>query len=386
MKYIPYGRQSIDERDIKEVVSVLRSDFVTQGPKVKEFEDTLASFCGAKYVVALSSGTAALHLACLAAGIENGDEVITSPLTFAASANCVLYCQGVPKFTDIDPLTLNIDPDLLENAITKKTKAIIPVDFAGLPCDYQRISEIASKKNLTVIQDAAHSLGAEYKIGKQWFKVGNGQHSDMTIFSFHPVKLITTGEGGAVATNNKKLYERLLALRAHGIYKDKKTAAKGLWYYEMRDLGFNYRLTDVQSALGISQLKKAELFVKERRELAQTYSQYLSAVENIVLPPEPSGKKSAWHIYPVRIKKSVNPLGKRKAVFDSLRKEGIGVQVHYIPVYFHPFYQKMGYKMGLCPRAEDYYKRAFSLPLYPGLAPSEVKSIVRKLIAILKYA
>jgi UDP-4-amino-4,6-dideoxy-N-acetyl-beta-L-altrosamine transaminase len=328
MKKIPYGHQYIDTEDVREVAKVLKSDWLTQGPKIREFESSLCKYTGVKYAVVVSSGTAALHIACLTAGISPGDEVITSPITFVASANCVLYCGGKPVFADIEYDTVNIDPGEIEKNITKRTKAIIPVHFAGHPCDLEKVRDIAKKYNLTVIEDAAHALGAEYK----GFKIGSCRYSDMTIFSFHPVKSITMGEGGAVLTNKKDLYEKLLMLRSHGITKDRATMKKsdGPWYYEMQCLGFNYRATDFQCALGLSQLKKIDKFIEQRRRIAEIYKKELSKAKEIKLPVQSREVKSAWHLYPIRIDDSKVT---RKGVFKYLLRNGIGVQVHYIPVH-----------------------------------------------------
>ena len=386
--FIPYGRQSIDEDDIKQAVEVLRSDWITQGPKVKEFEDALCKYTGAKYAVCISSGTAALHIACLAAGIKKGDEVITSPITFVASANCILYCGGRPVFADIQEDTVNIDPEEIEKKITKRTRAIIPVHFSGCPCDLQEIHSVARKHDLIVIEDAAHALGAEYKGSK----IGSCRYSDMAIFSFHPVKSITTGEGGAVLTNRKDLYERLLLFRNHGITKDEDKLRKsdGPWYYEMHELGFNYRITDFQCALGISQLKKLDTFIQRRRDIVRMYDKELAKIEEIELPIEGRNTKSAWHLYVIRIKnkrlriKESGLRATRDEMFNYLRKKGIGVHVHYIPVYLHPYYQGLGYGKGSCPIAEDYYNRAMTLPLYPKIKISDIAYIEEVLSATLK--
>ena len=380
MKTIPYGHQWIDEKDIKEVIKVLKSDWITQGPKIKEFEEALCKYTGAKYAVAVSSGTAALHIACLAAGIKEGDEVITTPITFVATANCILYCGGRPVFADIQEDTVNIDPDEIKKKITKMTKAIIPVHFAGHPCDLEEIYEIAKENNLIVIEDACHALGAEYKGSK----IGSCKYSDMTVFSFHPVKSITTGEGGAVLTNNKDLYEKLLLLRSHGITKDKRkfiNKKEGGWYYEMHELGFNYRITDFQCALGISQLKKLDKFIKRRREIVDIYNKELSEIDEIILPVERPYVKSSWHIYYIRLK---NPQ-KRRFVFEKLQEKGIGVQVHYIPVYRQPYYQtNFGYKKGDYPKAEDYYHRSLTVPLYPKIKISGIINIMKILKGVLR--
>jgi len=329
--FIPYGRQWIDEKDIREVVKVLKSDWITQGTKVEEFEKAVAKYCGAKYAVTVSSGTAALHSAYSVAGIGVGDEVITSPITFAATANAVVYCGGKPVFADIQKDTFNIHPKEIGKKITKKTKAITPVDFAGHPCDLNEIKKIAKKYNLLIIEDAAHALGSEYR-GK---KIGN--LTDMTILSFHPVKHITTGEGGMILTNNKDFYEKLKIFRNHEIVKKPK---KGGWYYEIEKPGFNYRLTDFQCALGISQLKKIDKFIKRRREIVAKYNEAFKDVKEIITPAERKYVKSAWHIYPIQLnleKLKVN----RKRIFEELQKEGIGVQIHYIPLHLQPFYRKI---------------------------------------------
>jgi len=371
MKIIPYGRQWVDASDIREVIKVLKSDWLTQGPKIKEFEDALCKYTGAKYAVAVSSGTSALHISCLAANIKRGDEVITSPITFVASANSILYCGGKPIFADIQSDTVNIDPEEIKKKINPNTKAIIPIHFAGHPCDLEEIKEIAEKYNLLIIEDASHTLGAEYKRSK----IGSCKYSDMTIFSFHPVKHITTGEGGAVLTNQKDLYQRLLLFRSHGITKEKKKMIKfdGPWYYEMHELGFNYRMTDFQCALGISQLRKLEKFLKRRREIVDIYNKGLLKVKGIILPIEKPNIKSSWHIYYIRLK---DPK-RRKNLFKKLRKHNIGVQVHYIPIHFQPYYiENFGYKVGDYPKAEDYYQSTITLPLYPKMMNSEIQYVI----------
>lgn len=379
MKYIPYGRQVIDGKDIKEVVKTLKSERITQGPKIKEFEDALCKYTGAKYAVAVSSGTAALHIAALAANIKPGDEVITSPITFVASANCILYCAGKPVFADIKQGSANIDPQEIKNRITARTKAVIPVHFSGLPCDLEEIRKIAAKNKLIVIEDAAHALGASYKGSK----IGSCKFSDMTIFSFHPVKSITTGEGGAVLTNKKGLYEKLLVLRNHGITRDEALLEKnpGPWYYEMQALGFNYRITDIQAALGISQIKKIDKFIARRKEIAQTYNNVFKEMDWI-RPLQKETSNSALHIYVVlvdfkRIQKT------RKEVMEYLKRCGIGTQVHYIPVHTQPYYRKvLGYSMGSFPIAESYYDSALTLPLYQDLTKSELNHVITKVLSL----
>lgn len=375
MKMIPYGRQEIDEDDIRIVVDVLRSDYLTTGPKVNQLEETLASYVHAKYAVAVSNGTAALHLACLAAGVKSGDEVITSPITFAASANCILYCGAKPVFADIDLMTYNIDPQDIRKKITKNTKAIIPVHFTGQPCDMDAIHDIAIEYGLTVIEDGAHAIGAEYK-GRRI-----GSISDMTTFSFHPVKHITTGEGGAITTNDEELYRRLLLYRNHGITRDPSEMFHndGGWYYEMQELGYNYRITDIQCALGISQFGKIDRFLSKRREIAMIYDEAFHDLEGLILPPTIEGSSSSYHLYVIQAVET-----DRKVFYDDLRAAGIGVNVHYIPVYKHPYYQNNGFKQVHCENAENLYRRLISLPIFPALTKEEQTYViqqVRKLIA-----
>lgn len=367
--YIPYGTQSITEEDIKAVEEVLRSDFLTTGPKVAEFEKKVAEYVGAKYAVAIANGTAALHAACFAAGIKEGDEVITTPMTFAASSNCVLYCGATPVFADIDPDTYNISPKEIEKKITSRTKAIIPVHYTGQPCEMDEIMAIAKKHNLIVIQDGAHALGGDYK-GKKIGSLG-----DMTTFSFHPVKHITTGEGGMIVTDDEKLYKRLVLFRSHGITRDETMLLKneGGWYYEQLDLGYNYRITDIQCALGISQLNRLEQFVARRRELVQRYQQAFEGMDELITPYEKEGCNSSWHLYVIQV-------NNRKNVFNRLRNAGIGVNVHYIPVYKHPYYQKNGYHDVVCENAEKLYEHIISLPLYPDLTDEQQDYVIEKVI------
>lgn len=364
---IPYGRQTIDEDDINAVVDVLKSDYLRTGPKIAEFEQAVASYTGAKYAVAISNGTSALHAACFAAGIGRGDEVITTPLTFAASANCVLYCGGTPVFADVDPYTYNIDPEDIRKKITDKTKAIIAVHLAGQPCDMDEIHSIAQEHNLIVIEDGAHALGSVYK-GK---KVGC--LSDMTTFSFHPVKPITTGEGGMIMTDNGELYKRLVLFRSHGITRDESmmTRNEGPWFYQQLDLGYNYRITDIQCALGCSQMRKLDKFLKRRRELAERYNNAFIECDNIVIPYQLPDTQSGWHLYIVQVKNH-----DRKQVFETLRDKGIGVNVHYIPVYMHPYYQEHGYRDVHCANAEEIYSHIISLPLYPGLTDDQQDYVI----------
>lgn len=367
MMYIPYGRQTVDEEDIQAVVEVLRSDYLTTGPAIAEFEQKVAEQVGAKYAVAIANGTAALHAACFAAGIQQGDEVITTPITFAASANCVLYCGGTPVFADVKMDTYNIDPEDIRRKITDKTKAILVVHFTGQPCEMDEIHSIAREHHLMVIEDAAHALGADYK-GKMV-----GSLSDLTTFSFHPVKHITTGEGGMITTDDEALYKKLILFRSHGITRDETLlqSNEGPWYYEQLELGYNYRITDIQCALGISQMNKLERFVDRRRALVMRYQEALKDIAGIVTPIEAEGCHSSWHLYVIRVEK-------RREIFEALRALGIGVNVHYIPVYRHPYYQNHGYRSVVCPNAEQIYEGLISLPLFPGLTDEQQDYVIEQ--------
>ncbi|EKN67672.1 UDP-4-amino-4,6-dideoxy-N-acetyl-beta-L-altrosamine transaminase [Schinkia azotoformans] len=379
--YLPYGRQWIDEEDIESVIRVLRGDYLTTGPYVSEFETAVANYVGAKYAVSFSNGTAALHGACFAAGIGDGDEVITTPMTFVASANCILYQRGKPVFADIDNKTYNIDPVEIERKITSRTKAIIPVDFTGQPVALDEIISIAKKHNLAVIEDAAHALGATYK-GKRI-----GSISDMTMFSFHPVKHITTGEGGVITTNNKDYYEKLLQFRSHGITRDKiklNDIEQGPWYYEMQFLGYNYRMTDIQASLGISQLKKIDKFVNFRKKYVSIYNEAFKDMDEIKIPYQNKEGSSSWHLYIIRL--DLEKLKEsRKEIFESLQKRNIGVNVHYIPVYFHPYYMKCGYQRGVCPNAEKLYEEIITLPLFPAMTEDDVNDVISAVNEVLIY-
>ncbi|MBI5077325.1 UDP-4-amino-4,6-dideoxy-N-acetyl-beta-L-altrosamine transaminase [Candidatus Falkowbacteria bacterium] len=385
-KIIPYGKQFIDNSDVNFAIEVIRSDWLTQGPRVKEFENAFAEYCGVKFAIAVSSGTAALHLAALAAGFEYGDEAITTPISFVATANCLLYVGAKPIFADIDYNNINIDPKQIQNKITEKTKAVIPVHFAGLPADLPSIYETAQKNKLIVIEDACHALGADYFADGKWHKVGSCEHSDMAVFSFHPVKLMTTGEGGMITTNGEKLYEKLCALRSHGIYKDEETAAEGAWCYDMRELGFNYRLTDFQCALGISQLKKVGLFLNRRRMIAERYNEAFAELQpRIKLPFYDLGKYNpAWHLYILRLADDYL-ISKRRQIFDELHEKNIKVQIHYRPINRNSYYQKLGYDAEKYINADRYYSECVSLPIYYSLTDDEqgylienVKSIIKK--------
>jgi UDP-4-amino-4,6-dideoxy-N-acetyl-beta-L-altrosamine transaminase len=376
MKTIPYGRQTVEEEDIQAVVDVLRSDWLTQGPTVDAFEEALAAYCGARYAVACTSGTSALHLAYQAAGLKAGDLVMTSPNTFAATGNAALFLGAKPLFADIDPATFNLSPSRVEETLLdlrserSDLKAIVPVHYAGTPCDMESIAKIAERHRLLVIEDGCHALGASYA-GE---KVG-GLSSDMTVFSFHPVKTITTGEGGAIVTNHEEYYKRLKRLRSHGIERTHfGEASHGPWYHEIQELGYNYRMTDLQAALGLSQLKKIDRFVARKREIVALYHAAFKGNPYFDLPVEVAGASSAYHLYPIRLKDSFK--SQRKEIFSRLREEGLGVQVHYLPVYWHPIYQKLGYRKGLCPVAEDFYQREITLPLFPSMSQEEVTYVI----------
>ncbi len=357
---IPYGRQWIDEEDIRAVVEVLKSDFITQGPKVREFEEKLAEYCGARYCVVFNSGTSALLGAYFACGISKGDEVITTPITFVATTNMLLVLGARPVFADVESDTGNIDPSSIEGLITEKTKAIVPVHYGGHPADLEAIKNIADRYGLKVIEDACHALGAKYKGSK----IGSCKYSDATVFSFHPVKHITTGEGGAVLTNNEEIYKRLLLVRNHGINREEFiNKQEGPWYYEVQMLGFNFRLTDIQASLGISQLRKLDSFVSRRRQIAEIYRRSFADQAFFSLPVEKEYALHSYHLFPIRLDPDLS--GKKAELMERLRQKGIGTQVHYIPVYKHPLYQSLGYKGALCMRAEEFYRSVLSIPIFP---------------------
>jgi perosamine synthetase len=368
---LPYGRQSISEDDVQAVVDVLRSDWLTTGPKVVEFEEALAEWVGAKYAVAFSSGTAALHGAAFAAGLNAGDEAITSPLTFAATPNCVLYQGARPVFADVSPDTLNLDPYRLAERITTNTRAVLPVDYAGHPADLDPILALAERHGLTVIEDACHALGAEYQ-GRH-----TGGVAHMSVFSFHPVKHVATGEGGMVTTNRADLAERLRLFRNHGISSDaRQRQASRPWRYEMVLLGFNYRLSDVACALGLSQLKKLEANLARRRQIAARYTTAFRNLRGVIAPSVRPNVNPAWHLYPIRV--NTGQLNTDRAqVFRALRAENIGVNVHYIPVHLHPYYRdRFGYKGGEYPVAEAAYEQLISLPIFHGMADRDVEDVI----------
>ena len=368
---IPYGRQTIDEDDIKAVNDVLRSDWLTTGPKVMEFEQAVADYVGAKYAVAVSNGTAALHAAMYAIGIGSGDEVIVPPMTFAATANCVVFQGGTPIFADVDSDTLLIDPAKVEKKITEKTKAIIGVDYAGQPCDWDTLREIADKHGLRLVADGCHALGAEYKGRKI------GSLADMTVFSFHPVKHITTGEGGMITTDDPALLRHMLFFRNHGISTDaRQRERQGSWFYEMVDLGYNYRITDFQCALGISQLQKLPKFLERRREIAAHYDKAFDGLSGISPLAVRKDSLHAYHLYVIRVDGDTLNMD-RTMLFTKLRENGIGVNVHYIPVHLHPFYRREFHTgPGLCPIAESAYEQIISLPLFPGMTDEDVEQVV----------
>jgi perosamine synthetase len=375
---LPYGRQSVDECDIQAVVEVLRSDWLTTGPKVAEFEEAFAARVGAAHAVSFSSGTAALHAAAFAAGLKAGDEAITTPLTFAATANCVLYQNATPVFADVCRDTLNLDPAQIENKITPKTRAIIPVDYAGHAADLTKIIAIAQCHGLIVIEDACHALGAEYE-GKRV-----GSIADMTVFSFHPVKHITTGEGGMVTTGNAQFAETLRRFRNHGISSDaRQRQSAGQWHYEMVLLGFNYRLPDIVCALGIQQLKKLDANLARRREIAAIYTAAFREIPGVIPPAVRSEANPAWHLYPIRLE-IAKLTADRAQIFRALRAENIGVNVHYIPVHLHPYYrERFGYRGGEFPGAEDAYSRLISLPMFHAMTDRDVQDVIGAVTKVL---
>jgi len=388
--FIPYARQSLDDDDIAAVVAVLKSDWLTQGPNIEAFEKAIASRVGAKHGIAVATGTAALHCACYAAGVGPGDEVLTAPITFAASGNCALFLGATVGFADIRADTYCMDPAKLEAAITPRTKAVIPVDYTGQPCDIDDINEIAARHGLTVIQDAAHALGAMYK-GRPV-----GSLADMTIFSFHPVKHIAMGEGGLIATDDDALAEKLRLFRTHGITNapdrmvvqdmaadrqlpethEHNAEDKAPWYYEMQALGFNYRITDMQCALGLSQLSKLDRFLERRRDIARRYTEAFSGSPLLVVPHQETDRENAWHLYMLRLR--LDQMDKtRRQVFEELRDKGIGVHVHYIPLHLQPYYRDtFAHKRGDFPEAEAFYDSALTIPLFPGMTDADCERVI----------
>lgn len=377
--FIPYGRQSIDEQDIQAVIQVLRGDYLTTGPMVAQFERRLCEISGAKAAVAVNSGTAALHAAYYAAGLEPGQEIITSPLTFAATANAARYLGANVRFVDIDPATGLIDPAQIEQAITPRTRLIAPVDYSGQPADYDAINAIASRHGLAVVADAAHSLGATYK-GRPV-----GTLATLTTTSFHPVKPVTTAEGGAVLTPHENLASIAARFRTHGITRDPALlqSNQGPWWYEMQELGYNYRLPDLNCALGLSQLGKLDQFLTRRRQIAAMYDQGLSHSKELILPHVNSDVVSGWHLYVVRL---AGDASRRRAVVEALHQRKIGVQVHYIPVHLQPYYQSLGFKAGMFPQAEDFYSRCFSLPIFPAMTDEQVGRVIDNVLGCVNNA
>ena len=384
--FIPYGRQDISQQDIDAVIDVLRSDWITQGPAITRFEKAVADYCGVKYAVAVTSATAALHIACLAADLGSGDIIWTSPNTFVASANCGLYCGAEVDFVDIDPRTYNLSIEALERKLDlakqqgKLPKVVVPVHFSGQSCQIDRIAEFAEHYGFQVIEDASHAIGANYR-GKP---VGSCAFSDMAVFSFHPVKIITTGEGGMVLTNREDLYEKLIRLRTHGITRNPdlmQEESHGLWYYQQLELGFNYRITDIQAALGASQMQRLEEFVARRRVLAARYHELLQDFP-ILLPWQHPDTESSWHLYVIRLQlEKINKT--HRQVFEELRQAGIGVNLHYIPVHTQPYYQKLGFEWGDFPQSEQYYREAISIPLYAGLTQEDQNRVIESLRGVI---
>lgn len=379
---IYYGRQWIDDDDVRAVASVLKSDFITCGPRVEEMERSLEAYTGAKYAVAVCNGTAALHCACIAAGIGPGDEVITTPLTFAASANCALYCGATPVFADIDPETYNIDPDSIRAHITPKTKAIIAVDFTGQAVKHKEIRDICEEFHLVFIEDAAHAIATKYD-GKQV-----GSLADMTCFSFHPVKTITGGEGGAVTTNNEEYYKKLVLAHTHGITHDEAMMEgaphEGPWYYEQINLGYNYRITDFQAALIVSQMSKLEMFAKRRKEIEKKYNEAFSNIPELIVQKEISESDTCRHLYIIRLVLDKLTCTRRE-FFDAMSAENVQCQIHYVPVYWFPYYQHLGYQKGLCPKAEAVYQEIMSIPLYPKMTDQDVEDVIHAVKKVICY-
>ncbi len=378
---LSYGRQFIDDQDIQAVTDTLKSDYLTCGPRVTQLEEKLCAVTGAKYCVAVSNGTAALHIAALAAGIGPGDEVITTPITFAASANCVLYCGARPVFADINPATYNIDPASIRACISPRTKAVVAVDFTGQAVELDEIRAICREYHLTLIEDAAHSIGTLYK-GQPI-----GSLADMTTFSFHPVKTVTAGEGGAVTTNSKELYDKLVLLHAHGITRDRDQMAHPTddpWYNEQVGYGFNYRLTEIQAALLLSQLNKLEQFSRRRKEIVARYDAAFSRIPQLQIQREIPQSDTTRHLYILRLRSDMLRCSRRE-FFDALGAEGIHSQVHYLPVYWHSHYESLGYEKGLCPQAERYYQEVMSLPLYYSLTNQDVNDVIYIVEKLIDY-
>ena len=379
---IYYGRQCIEDDDVAAVVDTLKSPLITCGPKVEELERRLCEVTDAKYAVAVSNGTAALHIACLAAGIGPGDEVITTPLTFAASANCAFYCGAVPVFADIDPETYNISPESIKEHITDRTKAVVAVDFTGQAVDHKAIRKICDEHHLVFIEDAAHAIGTKYD-GRPV-----GSIADMTCFSFHPVKTVTSGEGGAVTTNDPGLHRRLVLAHTHGITHEQSEMHEkdpaGMWYYEMQSLGYNYRMTDFQAALLISQLNKLDSFSKRRKEIVNRYNEAFSDISEIMVQKEIPESDTTRHLYIIRLDLDKLKCSRRQ-FFDAMSAENVQCQVHYVPVYWFPFYQNRGYSKGICPAAEEVYKGIMSIPLYPLMTDEDVEDTIKAVTKLVEW-
>lgn len=380
-KPIFYGRQCIEQDDIDAVVEALKGDLITSGPRVAELEKTLCETVGAKYAVVVANGTAALHLAALAAGFGGDDEVIVSSITFAASANCVLYCGAKPVFADIRPETYNMDPESVRKLITPRTKGIVAVDFTGQAVEHDAIGQICREHNLTLIEDAAHAIGTKYR-GRSI-----GSIADMTCFSFHPVKTVTGGEGGAITTDDEQLYRKLMRLRTHGITRNQSEMVNptdALWYNEQVDLGFNYRMTDFQAALLLSQLRKLPKFSARRKEIVKKYDKVFSEMPELIVQQEIPESDTTRHLYVLRLRPDRLDCGRRQ-FFDALYAENVCPQVHYLPVYWHSYYEKMGYEKGLCPNAESYYEWSMSIPLYYSLTDQDVEDTIRAVKKVVAY-
>ena len=376
-----YGHQYIDDDDIKAVVDVMKSDYLTCGPKIAELEQKLCRVTGAKYAVVCSNGTAALHIAALAAGVQPGDEVITTPITFAASANCALYCGAKPVFADINEETYNIDPACVEALTTEKTKAVVAVDYTGQSVELDRLLAHCHKNNIVLIEDGAHVIGTRYN-GRY-----NGSIADMTTLSFHPVKTVTCGEGGAVLTNSEAFYKKLLLYRSHGITRDEtqmEHESDGSWYYEQIALGYNYRMTDMQAALLISQLDKLPAFSKRRKEIVKAYNEAFWKLPQLVVQKEIPESDTTRHLYILRLNPDRLTIG-RKEFFDALAAENVCCNVHYIPTYYFPYYEKLGYHRGLCPKAEKLYEEIISLPLYYAMSDQDVQDVIEAVTKIAEY-
>ncbi len=382
MNPIPYGRQFIDDEDIEAVIKTLKSDWLTQGPKIQEFEEKFAEYVGSRYAIACSNGTAALHLSNLALGLKKGQKILTSPITFAASANAALYCEAEVDFIDINPDTFLIDLDLLEDKIKNAPKGtyagIVPVDFTGLPVNSERLRQIADEYNLWIVEDACHAPGGSYlDSSNNSIRCGAGTYADLTCFSFHPVKHIACGEGGMITTDNKELYDSLIKLRSHGITKNNMIENHGAWYHEMHDLGYNYRLPDLNCALGITQLAKADLGHKKRVSIAEKYKSAFENISGITLQVQPNGYLNAWHLFVIKV-------DDRKGLYNYLRENNIFSQVHYIPTHLHPYYRNLGWKKGDLPIAENYYEHCLSLPMFPTLTLEEQDYVIEKVLSYIK--